>query len=272
MSAEQKRQYDIDGPVLALDTSTAAMAAAIVKGTETLAEIQSLAERNHSVHVVSNVKKLLEQCGLKQEQLAAIVAGSGPGSYTGMRIAASVAKTMAWVLDKPLVGVSSLEALAYGAWHRGVESGKAEADGRHWVLPIMDARRGQVYTAGYAMDAAAGGWSSFAQDGVRMMRDWVDQVSEMLTAADTVKPQYVWIAGDLTLHEEEAERLRLLGAEAGVQVLLYPFVQEGRWLGLLGQQRLAAGHAVNPHTFVPNYTQLTEAEVKLKAKQGVDKA
>jgi len=264
MNVEQK--HKIDGPVLALDTSTAAMAAAVVRGSEVLGEVQSLAERNHSVHVVNHVKELLEQCGLKQEELAGIAAGSGPGSYTGMRIAASVAKTMAWVLNKPLVGVSSLEALAYGAWHRGIEASKAEPEGSHWVLPIMDARRGQVYTGCYAMEAD-GGWSCLAQDGVRLMHNWVDGVSAKLDERERDKPSCIWLVGDLSLHMEEAERLRELATKAGIQAVLFPFVQEGRWLGLLGRQRLEAGLAVNPHTFVPNYTQLTEAEVKLKAKQ-----
>jgi len=266
MINEQDRQHDHIGPVLALDTSTAAMAAAIVRGKESLGEVQSMAERNHSVHVVNHVHKLLKQCGIKQEDLGAIAVGKGPGSYTGMRIAASVAKTMAWVLNKPLVSVSSLEAIAYGAWQRGIEEGICERDGLHWVLPIMDARRGQVYTGAYSMEASDS-WSCLAEDGVRLMKDWVDRISEQMKDETVSQPRCIWLVGDLALHMKEAERLRQWGEEAGVSVLLYPFVQEGRWIGLLGLERLAAGQLENTHTFAPNYTQLTEAEVKLKAKQ-----
>lgn len=268
MIQEQKQQA---GPILALDTSTASMAAAIVKGHEVLAEIQSLAERNHSVHVVSHIKDLLASSGVKDSDITAIAVGNGPGSYTGMRIAASVAKTLAWVWNKPLVGVSSLEAIAYGAWQHGAESAAAEADGasrsagEHWLLPIMDARRGQVYSSGFAMIAEEG-WSRWSEDGVRLMNSWVDQVMERLANHGKAAVRSISLVGDLSVHEAEAARLKQLGEAAGIEVRLQPFVQEGRWIALLGQQRLAAGLTENPHTFIPNYTQLTEAEVNLKAK------
>lgn len=266
MKQEQKHQA---GLILALDTSTASMAAAIVSGPDVLVEIQSLAERNHSVHVVSHIKEMLVSSGVTDSDLEAIAVGNGPGSYTGMRIAVSVAKTLAWVWNKPLVGVSSLEALAYGAWHQGlgkaaVESGSAE--GEHWVLPIMDARRGQVYSSGFAV-TTAGQWSRWADDGVRLMKDWVDQLAMRLTDQAEGAVRSISLVGDLSLHEAEAGRLRQLGEEAGVDVRLQPFVQEGRWIAMLGRERLKAGLTENPHTFIPNYTQLTEAEVIWKAKQ-----
>ena len=116
MNVEQKHQ---SGPILAFDTSTASMAAAIVQGNEVIVEIQSLAERNHSVHIITHIKQLLESSGIADKKLEAIAVGNGPGSYTGTPIAVAAAKTLAWVWNKPLVAVSSLEALGYGAWHRG---------------------------------------------------------------------------------------------------------------------------------------------------------
>ncbi|WP_042170778.1 tRNA (adenosine(37)-N6)-threonylcarbamoyltransferase complex dimerization subunit type 1 TsaB [Paenibacillus gorillae] len=256
-------------PILAFDTSTAAMSAAIRQGEQTLGEIHSLAERNHSVHIIVHLKQLLEQCGVKGQDLGAIAVGNGPGSYTGMRIAVAAAKTLAWVWKKPLIGISSLEALAYGGIHQRNDS-KTTA-GVHWVLPIMDARRGQVYTAGFAMNAE-GVWSRFAHDGVRLMKDWVDTIAELLAGegaeAGGQNPSAISICGDLTLHEAEALRLKQLCAEAGIaaEVLLQPYELEGRWVAELGQQRLIAGQFDDTHTFTPNYTQLTEAEVKLKEK------
>lgn len=265
MRLEQKHQA---GPILALDTSTASMAAAIVSGHGVLAEIQTLAERNHSVHVVSHIKEMLERSGVTDSDIEAIAVGNGPGSYTGMRIAVSVGKTLAWVWNKPLVAVSSLEALAYGAWHQGLEAGEAgTARGEHWVFPIMDARRGQVYTSGFAMTNAEQQWSRFADDGVRLMKDWVDQLAKRLTDQAKGAVRSISLVGDLSLHETEAERLIQLGEASGVDVRLQPFVQEGRWIAMLGRARLDAGLTENPHTFIPNYTQLTEAEVNWKAKQ-----
>lgn len=260
-----------NGTIIALDTSTAAIAAAITRGNEVLAEIESLAERNHSVHVMTHVKAILQETGVSKEELDAIVVGSGPGSYTGMRIAVTAAKTLAWAWEKPLVGVSSLEAIAYGALHAGLGL-KAEADlrasaaGTHWVLPIMDARRGQVYSACFASDKESA-WSRRLPDGVRIMSDWVEDIAKEANAQGHAEPSVIWLTGDLSLHGESARKLQELGRASGADIRLLPHVLQGRFLASLGSQRLARGQVENTHTFTPNYTQLTEAEVKLKAKQ-----
>ncbi|MOA55266.1 hypothetical protein D3C78_1790250 [compost metagenome] len=75
------------------------------------------------------------------------------------------------------------------------------------------------------------------------------------------------LVGDLTLHEAEAERLQQAGFAAGIEVSIQPFVQEGRWIARLGRRQLEAGLIENTHGCIPNYTQLTEAEVKWQAKQ-----
>jgi tRNA threonylcarbamoyladenosine biosynthesis protein TsaB len=271
------------GPVIALDTSTAAMAAAVMRDGEVLGEVQSLAERNHSVHVISHIKSLLASSQVAPEELAGIIVGNGPGSYTGMRIAVTAAKTLAWCWGKPLVAVSSLEAIAYGAWHRGTEGLPFGLDGNHeeeptpdrehWVLPIMDARRGQVYSAGFLCrprGMSATGWSRFAGDGVRLMEQWVDAIVERVSAMARLSVSgmpVIWLTGDLSLHEASAERLAAEAAKHGADVRLLPYVMEGRFLAELGRFRIAAGEWDDVHALIPNYTQLTEAEVKLKAKQ-----
>ena len=76
---------------------------------------------------------------MKPADLDKIVVAKGPGSYTGVRIGVTIAKTFAWTLNIPLVGISSLEALAAGV-------------GRHFdgfISPLFDARRGQIYTGLY---------------------------------------------------------------------------------------------------------------------------
>ncbi|MBH5320022.1 tRNA (adenosine(37)-N6)-threonylcarbamoyltransferase complex dimerization subunit type 1 TsaB [Paenibacillus sp. GSMTC-2017] len=265
MDEQNKGEYR---SLIALDTSTAAMAAAILKGEEVVAEIQSLAERNHSVHVISHLKALMLEAGMNQEELGAIVVGNGPGSYTGMRIAVTAAKTLAWVWDKPLVGVSSLEAIAYGAWHNGLgnDSEQIVSPTEHWILPIMDARRGQVYSAGFSTTEGAE-WTRWLDDGVRLMHNWVDELIAKLKVEQQGKEIVIWLVGDLSLHQQSAELLKELGQAAGADVRLYSYVLEGQYLAKLGKKKLEAGQLEHAHTYTPNYTQLTEAEVKLKAKQ-----
>lgn len=287
---EQRTQGSGDGLlVLAVDTSTAALAAALARGGEVLKDVQSLAERNHSVHTVSAVQAMLEECGIKPEQLDGIAIGRGPGSYTGMRIAVSLGKTLAWAWNKPLVGVSSLEALAYGAWQdaasgadgataAGAASAECAANGTEqspiWLVPIMDARRGQVYTASFEARAQArlgaeppaeGTWRRLSKDGIRLMHEWVDELAAAIAAAEPPRrPSAVWIAGELALHEAEADRLQSVCPD--IQVRKLPVWLEGRAVAALGAARLAAGESDDAHAFAPNYTQLTEAEVKLQER------
>ncbi|WP_246070512.1 tRNA (adenosine(37)-N6)-threonylcarbamoyltransferase complex dimerization subunit type 1 TsaB [Paenibacillus kobensis] len=288
MNGMSKAQTAAASPVVvALDTSTAAMSMAIVRGREVLGEVQSMADRNHSVEVVTKLKQLMASCGVAAESLDAIAVGRGPGSYTGMRIGVTVAKTLAWAWSKPIVGVSSLEALAYG-------SRVEDSAGLHWIVPIMDARRGQVYTAAFAYDSGGtdgveadhGSWGRLDRDGIRMMNEWADALYERVKPAEVEQeeragtlaptmtvsdrgriPASITICGELSKHEEEAERLKQLCEGAGVRVVLSPVLIEGRSVALLGLERVLREEHDDVHSFVPNYTQLTEAEVKLKEKQ-----
>ncbi|MHA7967495.1 tRNA (adenosine(37)-N6)-threonylcarbamoyltransferase complex dimerization subunit type 1 TsaB [Paenibacillus sp. CAU 1782] len=306
MDKAAERPVESEQVVLALDTSTAALAAAVMRGGEVLAEVQSMAERNHSVHVITHIKEMLASSGIAGEQLDALVVGSGPGSYTGMRIAVTAAKTLAWVWNKSLVGISSLEAVALGGWTSGMrqlsaleeEAGEASRKeavlaASHWVVPIMDARRGGVYTSCFACGGNGEAWRRMDQDGVRLMADWIVEIvraaastagddhldlgsgASQSTLPDTAgksanngsRAPIVWLTGDLSLHGESADEMVRLGKAAGVEVRLVPYVLEGRYLGMLGAERLQRGEVENVHSFIPNYTQLTEAEVKLKQRR-----
>src|SRR5690625_4426317 len=134
--------------ILALDTSTATMALALLddslnqsgkkdKQDEVLAERSCFAQRNHSILLVEEIRLMMEKANVTTDQLQAIVVGQGPGSYTGVRVGVTVAKTMAWALTIPLIGVSSLEALALGVYRQ--QSFQQET---RWIIPCFDARRG----------------------------------------------------------------------------------------------------------------------------------
>ncbi|ASS68758.1 MULTISPECIES: tRNA (adenosine(37)-N6)-threonylcarbamoyltransferase complex dimerization subunit type 1 TsaB [unclassified Paenibacillus] len=312
--------------VLALDTSTAVLAAALMRGGEVLASVQSPAERNHSAHVVPAVQKLLADAGISPGQLDGIAAGIGPGSYTGVRIAASVAKTLAWAWKLPIVGVSTLEAMAVGAWreHAGRRSEAAASHGdaadgamsavagsaepaessvqagterarrgaaepaadrnRHsavqesadavesaWTVPLIDARRGQAYTALFAA-SDRDGWLRLETDAIRLASDWARRLYERLEDTDAGgRPERIVFTGDLEKHEESISMLEslLAGLPGGAPaVARQPHVMEGRSAAWLGSRRLAGGEADDAHAFVPNYTQLAEAEAKLLEKPG----
>lgn len=122
---------------LGIDTSTAWLALSLcTAGGSELATVRVLAERRHAALLLPLLKQLLASAGADRSDIAAIGAGTGPGSYTGVRVGLASAAGLAEGLAVPLSGVGSLEAAAYSALHPG-ETG--------W--PAFDARRGNVYAA-----------------------------------------------------------------------------------------------------------------------------
>jgi tRNA threonylcarbamoyladenosine biosynthesis protein TsaB len=246
--------------VLSFDTSTASLAAAIVRDGVVLDSIISFTERNHSVRILSEIKELLRRNGLRGNDLDAVAAGQGPGSYTGVRIAVTAAKTLAWAWNKPLLGISSLEALAFGAWKRlQTAEGNIAPDGDAWIIPLMDARRGQVYTSRYAA-GQQNTWETLNKDGIRLIADWSERI-ENEGALDQKKPA-IYFVGDMAPLQTALER----GERSGMPLIrMLSCDMDPGAVGQLAELRLRSGERDDVYSFVPNYTQLAEAEAKLLA-------
>src|SRR5690606_20357531 len=91
------------------------LSVAVVRDGELLVEEISAMAVNHSLRAMPAIEELLAKAGLEPANIDAIAVSEGPGSYTGVRIGVTIAKTLAWTLGKPLVGVSSLKVLATNA-------------------------------------------------------------------------------------------------------------------------------------------------------------
>ncbi|HYZ18328.1 MAG TPA: tRNA (adenosine(37)-N6)-threonylcarbamoyltransferase complex dimerization subunit type 1 TsaB [Gaiellaceae bacterium] len=111
---------------LAFDTATDRATSAVVADGETLAERASEPRR-----ILEDVDQLLRQAGVEQGQLEALAVGTGPGSFTGLRMGLAAARALAFALDLPVAGVSTLDALAAGA---------------PGSLAVIDARRHEIFT------------------------------------------------------------------------------------------------------------------------------
>src|SRR5690606_34263549 len=156
-----------------------------------IATVQTEAERNHSIHIMTNIEKLIKDSHWTAQTVSHYVVGIGPGSYTGVRIAVTAAKTLAWVNKKAIVAVSSLEGLAYSAvedTQQKVTSSKKIA-----IIPIMDARRGQVYTANFRLalgNSSTHQWQREHDDHITLMETWVDRLTSTLSDIDIDE---VWV-------------------------------------------------------------------------------
>ncbi|KAF6657848.1 tRNA (adenosine(37)-N6)-threonylcarbamoyltransferase complex dimerization subunit type 1 TsaB [Paenibacillus polymyxa] len=258
---------------LTLDTATTVMAAALMNGKELLGESNVYGERNHSVHVITELERLLSEAGLTRDDVDGLAVGVGPGSYTGIRIAVTAAKTLAWAWGVPVTSISTLQALAWGGWNHGIEmkgqEGKHEsanndssgAQAADWIVPVLDARRGQVYTGLFTANSVndSGSPQRLEADAIRLMTAWTDdllQRLEVLPAEE--RPAVIWLVGETAVHAETAERLR-----AWSELRVVPYELEGKWVGRLGADKLLRQEYDELHTLVPNYTQLAEAEANL---------
>ncbi len=124
--------------VLALDTATPQVGVAIGEGGRVLGEVKIVGERRHAEQLAPAIRYLTDELGVALSGLAAIAVGLGPGLFTGLRVGVTTAKVMAQALRVPVVGVPSLDLVAYPARHTS-----------RLIVAVIDARRGEVFHARY---------------------------------------------------------------------------------------------------------------------------
>lgn len=124
--------------ILALDTTGLVASVALVDEEKTIAEFTTNYKKTHSQTIMPMIEQLKNMVELDLSEIDYVACASGPGSFTGLRIGAATAKGLAHGLDKKIIPVPTLDGLAYNL----AESSKL-------IVPIMDARRNQVYSAIY---------------------------------------------------------------------------------------------------------------------------
>lgn len=129
--------------ILYIETSAAWCSAAVSSGDSMLAEAVSQKPFDHASRLLMLIEQCLQQADIDKKELSAIAVSTGPGSYTGLRIGLSTAKGLATGLNIPLIGVDSLRILAEQA------AQQMDYPKDHYWIPMLDARRMEVYTAGY---------------------------------------------------------------------------------------------------------------------------
>ncbi len=134
--------------ILQIETSTTSCSVALAQNGKVLSH-KSINQRNiHAEVITVFTGEILAQNNLKFAELDAVAVSSGPGSYTGLRIGVSTAKGLCFSLDKPLIAVETLLAMAAGYLSRFGNPGKR----KFLLCPMIDARRMEVYTALFDQD------------------------------------------------------------------------------------------------------------------------
>ncbi|MBU8881295.1 tRNA (adenosine(37)-N6)-threonylcarbamoyltransferase complex dimerization subunit type 1 TsaB [Bacillus sp. FJAT-29790] len=220
--------------VLSIDTSNYTLGIALIDGDQVIGEYITNIKKNHSVRVMPAIETLMSDCDITPADLSKIVVAKGPGSYTGVRIGVTIAKTLAWTLNIPLAGVSSLEvsAATAGRYFEGV------------ISPLFDARRGQIYTGLYQF--RQGKIYTIKKDLLLLSKDWAAELKGQ-------REKVLFIGNDLPLHQSILKEI--LGDQAVFAEITEQNPRPAE-LALLGREK----EAEEIHSFVPNYIRLAEAE------------
>lgn len=221
---------------LGIETSNKPLSIAIVKDGQVLFEIVQNTNLTHSVTCMPAIEEAFRQADLRPAEIDAIAVSEGPGSYTGLRIGVTIAKTLAWTLKKPLVGVSSLKVLASNA---GLYGGI--------ICPMFDARRKNVYAAVYQGD-----------DLNTLMPEQHISLEELLKQLKEYDEPILFVGMDTVKFKEEI--LSVLGGHAKFVPPSLQLPRASKLIELAGKEPLPPLETI--HSFVPKYHRMAEAEAK----------
>ncbi len=230
-------------PILALETSTLVSSVALGTVDTLLGEITLQTKKTHSELLMPHIDKLLKMAGIKKTELKAVAVSIGPGSFTGLRIGLATAKTLAYALQIPIVGVPSLAALAYGCSVPGVI-----------LAPMLDAQKGNVYQAVFQ-------WQNGELQELRATRVVdIQEALEDLTQYDLP----VLVMGEAAvLHSEKIQKIGK-NLELAKPHLI---IQRAASVAGVGHTLLGQGKVQDVMTLEPVYIRRSEAEVLWERRQ-----
>lgn len=228
--------------ILAVDSSgnTASVAVYIDGVITALNSVNN--NKTHSQTLLPMIEHAMKQAGIDVLELNAVAAAEGPGSFTGLRIGASTVKGLSFAAGVPVVPVSTLAALAYNfAGMGGI------------ICPVMDARRGQVYSAAYSFSGDCGDIINEIY-GPRALA--LDEV--LVTLCDNHPDDRVIFLGDGVLVHEN--RIREVMKYRAYIALSHQRFQSAASVAMLAAQMYESGKYVDGADFEPIYLRLSQAE------------
>lgn len=179
---------------LALDTATNALTLALSEDDQAIASIQLNTGYQHGELLVPAIQQLMEQADWQPQDIDQVIVGVGPGSYTGLRIGVTLAKTWATQLKKQLLSVSSLALMAAAAIQGMVTEQDCQTT---LIMPVIDARRGTTYTGLYhpCLNTARAGLLEARPDQHIEWSDWLDQLAPVFQE-DSIQ-QVIFVGQDI---------------------------------------------------------------------------
>lgn len=229
--------------ILAVDTSSLVAAVAVSEDTNILGEFYIHHKKTHSQKLMPMISELLKSLEIEPKDLDAFAASSGPGSFTGLRIGVTTIKAMAYAVEKPVVSVPTLDALAYNI--PVIDS---------LICPMMDARNNQVYTAVYK-------WEKGLQ--VKMTEYMGVPLPELIQVIRGKNQKVIFVGDGVEVHREK------LKAELGEACEFAPpslRMQRASSVAQLAFLKVSCGLTESCFDMVPFYLRKSQAERELEKK------
>ena len=178
--------------VLGIDSSGLVASVAIVDDQITIAEYTVNYKKTHSQTLLPMLEEISEMIELDLNSIDAIAVASGPGSFTGLRIGSATAKGLGLALKKPLVAIPTLEAMAFQCY--GMEG---------IICPILDARRGQVYTGIYQFVKKKVSLEEFQYEIEIIQNQTPMQIEELIDVLNKKEMKVIFLGDGIPVFEEE---------------------------------------------------------------------
>ncbi len=232
--------------ILGMDSSGLVASIALYRDGIIVAEYTTNYKKTHSQTLLPMLEELGKMTELDIKTIDAIAIASGPGSYTGLRIGSATAKGIALVTESPIVEVPTLEGLAYNLW------GTADL-----ICPVMDARRGQVYSGVYEFEriSASGNeqdteLTSVVEGSAMLINDLIDRLNEIGSAV-------IFLGDGVPVHKN------LLAEKLKVPYRFAPAsraYQSAASIATLGAEYFKKGKFVSADDHAPKYFRKSQAE------------
>lgn len=230
--------------ILALDSSGLVASAAIVEEDKMIAEYTINHKKTHSQTLLPMLDEILRMTETELEEIDAIAIAGGPGSFTGLRIGSATAKGLGLALDKPLISIPTVDALAYNLY------GNSQI-----ICPIMDARRNQVYT----------GFYEFVNGEFRVRKGQMAASIEDTVQELNLLGREVIFVGDGILPYKESIKQNIKVPYSFAPAHLNR--QRAGAVGSLAVKYFKAGRFETATEHQPEYLRMSQAERELREKQ-----
>lgn len=230
--------------ILGIDSSSMVAAVAIVDEEKVLAEYIINHKKTHSQTLLPMLAEITKMLELDLSQIEAIAVAAGPGSFTGLRIGSATAKGLGLALDKPLIHIPTIEAMAYNFYQTD-----------KLICPIMDARRGQVYTGLY----------TFAEEGFQtVMEQAAMAIEELLEKVNTLGQPTIFLGDGVPVFGD------IIRESAAVPIEFAPphlSRQRASSVAALGLVYCRAGRIETAAEHGPEYLRMSQAERERRERQ-----